>query len=193
MVMRPAACGGLQRPHHTRHAVPRRRPAPPRGQAPAAAPAPCDALAPPIMPARIYADGRNKDSKQGWASWVIAVATMTLYTGWMHVLIGMFFASFFSRAVLAAFAVILSTLLLPPKPVLWTAFCQNPVFSTWRDYFRFRWGRGAARRGRRHAPNAARHPCVGAVAGATPPGRGGHQPRSRCTTLPPPPPAQLPE
>lgn len=32
---------------------------------------------------------------------------------------------------------ILSTLLLPPKPVLWTAFCQSPVFRTWREYFNF--------------------------------------------------------
>ena len=35
-------------------------------------------LSPPL---RIYSDGRNKDFKQGWFSWVVAVVTMTIYTG----------------------------------------------------------------------------------------------------------------
>ncbi|KAG2486331.1 hypothetical protein HYH03_015035 [Edaphochlamys debaryana] len=30
-----------------------------------------------------------------------------------------------------------ATLLLPPKPVLWGAFCRSPVFRTWRQYFSF--------------------------------------------------------
>lgn len=65
----------------------------------------------------------------------------------MHILIGLFLGSFFNRTVLLVFLGILSTLLLPPKPVLWTAFCQSPVFRTWREYFNFRcvwahaWGR----------------------------------------------------
>lgn len=31
--------------------------------------------------ARIYSDGRTKDCKQSWFSWVIAIITMTIYTG----------------------------------------------------------------------------------------------------------------
>jgi hypothetical protein len=30
---------------------------------------------------RIYSDGRSKDFKQGWVSWIIAIVTMTIYTG----------------------------------------------------------------------------------------------------------------
>ena len=57
--------------------------------------------------------------------------------GWMHILIGLFLSSFFSRGALLVFAGIMSTLLLPPRPVLWTAFCRSPVFRTWREYFNF--------------------------------------------------------
>ena len=55
----------------------------------------------------------------------------------MHVLIAMFIGSFFSRAIMLLFLAILSTVLLPPKPVLWTAFCQSPVFRSWREYFHY--------------------------------------------------------
>ena len=55
----------------------------------------------------------------------------------MHILICLFLASFFSRAALLVLAAIVSTLLLPPKPVLWPAFCRSPVFRTWREYFNF--------------------------------------------------------
>jgi hypothetical protein len=30
---------------------------------------------------RIYSDGRGKDFKQGWFTWIVAVITMTIYTG----------------------------------------------------------------------------------------------------------------
>jgi hypothetical protein len=139
----------------------------------------------PTATARIYSDEHSKDHKQGWISWIVAILTMTLYTGgwcvgcepwqqsgesavsvqsaaqrpktntnrptdqptdrprpttqpgWMHILILMTIGCFFSRTCLMVYLLIMSTLLLPPKPVLWTAFCQNPVFRTWREYFKF--------------------------------------------------------
>lgn len=59
------------------------------------------------------------------------------FSGWMHILIALTLGCFFSRTVLLIYLGIMSTLLLPPKPVLWTAFCQSPVFRTWREYFNF--------------------------------------------------------
>jgi 2-acylglycerol O-acyltransferase 2 len=55
----------------------------------------------------------------------------------MHILIGLTLGCFFSRTCLLVYLGIMSTLLLPPKPVLWTAFCQCWVFRTWREYFNF--------------------------------------------------------
>lgn len=55
----------------------------------------------------------------------------------MHIMIALTLACFFSRAALLVYVAIMSTLLLPPKPVLWTAFCQCWVFRTWREYFNF--------------------------------------------------------
>ncbi|KAI8473144.1 MAG: diacylglycerol acyltransferase-domain-containing protein [Monoraphidium minutum] len=86
---------------------------------------------------RIFSDGRTKDFKQGWFNWVVAVGTMTIYTGWMHILILLTLGCFFSRTCLMVWVAIMSTLLLPPKPVLWTAFCQCWAFKTWREYFNF--------------------------------------------------------
>jgi hypothetical protein len=68
---------------------------------------------------RIYSDGKHKDSVQGLASSFVSFATLTLYTGWLHVLLGLIIASFFSRIALALLILIFSTLLLPAKPVLW--------------------------------------------------------------------------
>lgn len=86
---------------------------------------------------RIYSDDLTKDHKQGLLSWLVAVATLTLYTGWMHVLIGLMLGSFFSRTCLYVLLALWSTTFLPAKPVLWNAFCRSWVFRTWREYFAF--------------------------------------------------------
>jgi hypothetical protein len=36
---------------------------------------------PPLQPRRLYTDGRTKDSKQSFVSWLVAITTLTLYTG----------------------------------------------------------------------------------------------------------------
>eukprot|EP00878_Enallax_costatus_P001857 GHUV01002015.1.p1 GENE.GHUV01002015.1~~GHUV01002015.1.p1 ORF type:complete len:329 (+),score=100.81 GHUV01002015.1:293-1279(+) len=86
---------------------------------------------------RIYTDGFAKDHKQSFVSWLVAVTTLTLYTGWMHILIGLMIGSLFSRTCLIVLVTIWSTVFLPPKPVLWNAFCKSWVFQTWREYFQF--------------------------------------------------------
>lgn len=73
---------------------------------------------------RIYSDGLSKDSKQSFISWLVAITTLTLYTGWMHILIGLFIACFFSSTARYLTLAIWLTVLLPPKPVLWNAFCR---------------------------------------------------------------------
>lgn len=35
----------------------------------------------PYLPCRIYSDGLSKDSKQSFISWLVAITTLTLYTG----------------------------------------------------------------------------------------------------------------
>jgi hypothetical protein len=88
-------------------------------------------------PQSIYTDGDGKAQRQSFASLCVALVTLTIYCGWMHLMIGLLLASFFSRWALASLLLLLSTLLLPAKPVLWTAFCASPVFKTWRAYFSY--------------------------------------------------------
>lgn len=73
---------------------------------------------------RTYSDGLSKESEQSFTSWLVAVSTMTLYTGWMHILFGLFIASCFSWTARYILLALCSTLLLPTKPVLWSAFCR---------------------------------------------------------------------
>lgn len=77
-----------------------------------------------FIPCRIYSDGLTKDSKQSLISWLVAVTTLTIYTGWAHVLIALIIASFFSRTALYITLALWSTVLLPARPVLWNAFCR---------------------------------------------------------------------
>ncbi|WIA23591.1 hypothetical protein OEZ85_000302 [Tetradesmus obliquus] len=86
---------------------------------------------------RVYSDGFSKDHKQSFISWAVAVTTLTIYTGWMHVLIGLMLASFFSRTCLYVLLAVWATTFLPAKPVLWNAFCRSWIFQTWREYFQF--------------------------------------------------------
>jgi hypothetical protein len=41
----------------------------------------CPVLSCPVLSCRIYTDGLSKDSKQSLISWLVAVITLTLYTG----------------------------------------------------------------------------------------------------------------
>jgi hypothetical protein len=89
---------------------------------------------------RLYSDGRTKDFKQGLVSRLVAVVTLTLYTGWLHIMFGLCVAAFFSRAALVVLLLLLATLKLPAKPVLWPAFNRLWIFKTWREYFNYRCG-----------------------------------------------------
>ncbi|KAG1673426.1 hypothetical protein FOA52_002191 [Chlamydomonas sp. UWO 241] len=63
--------------------------------------------------------------------------TLTLYTGWLHILLAMLIGSLFSKICFGVTVLLFSTLLLPPKPVLWKAFNESWAFKTWREYFKF--------------------------------------------------------
>jgi hypothetical protein len=78
-------------------------------------------------PHRVYSDGLSKDHKQSFISWLVAVITLTIYTGWMHILLGLLLGSFFSRTCLYVLLALWATTWLPAKPVLWSAFCSSWV------------------------------------------------------------------
>jgi hypothetical protein len=96
-----------------------------------------NALFPPKQKNSIYTDGDGKAHRQSFPSLIVALITLTIYCGWMHIMIGLLLASFFSRWALATLLLLLATLLLPAKPVLWTGFCASPLFKTWRAYFSY--------------------------------------------------------
>lgn len=52
-------------------------------------------------------------------------------------MIALLLGSFFSRWALGTLLLLLATLVLPAKPVLWTGFCASPLFKTWRAYFSY--------------------------------------------------------
>jgi hypothetical protein len=91
----------------------------------------------PTAQRSIYTDGMSKDHRQSWPSWLVAVATMTIYTGWMHVLLALMAGVFFRRWCLYVLLALFATTFLPAKPVLWPAFCRSAVFRTWREYFAY--------------------------------------------------------
>lgn len=86
---------------------------------------------------RIYSDGQTKESQQSFLSKAVALVTLTLYIGWLHVLLILMLLSMFYVTPRYILLAIFSTLALPAKPVLWTAFNAHPVFRTWREYFKF--------------------------------------------------------
>lgn len=47
------------------------------------------------------------------------MCTLTLYVGWLNVLLALMVASFYSRWALLALVLVFSTLWMPAKPVLW--------------------------------------------------------------------------
>eukprot|EP00775_Hariotina_reticulata_P011662 gene11662-11805_t len=86
---------------------------------------------------RIYSDGMTAQHKQSLISWIVAVITLTSYTGIVHILLGLIIGSFFSRVCLCILLGLLATTWLPAKPLLWGDFCRSWVFKTWREYFKF--------------------------------------------------------
>ncbi len=54
----------------------------------------------------------------------------------MNILITLFAASFFSKVALYTFIFLLSTLLLPAKPLRWLPMNRHYILRTWRQYFR---------------------------------------------------------
>nr|QNL10705.1 acyl-CoA: diacylglycerol acyltransferase 2B [Haematococcus lacustris]QNL10739.1 acyl-CoA: diacylglycerol acyltransferase 2-2 [Haematococcus lacustris] len=86
---------------------------------------------------RIWSDGQTRDSKMTWLELVVAVITLTAYTGWIHILMLLGISAVFWQVPRLILIVLLSTLLLPARPVLWTSFNRSWVFSTWRKYFKF--------------------------------------------------------
>jgi hypothetical protein len=68
---------------------------------------------------RIYSDGAvDANSKPSLFSSFVALTTLTLYTGWIHFLLILAIASWFSTTAFILLVGIFSTLLLPAKPVL---------------------------------------------------------------------------
>lgn len=86
---------------------------------------------------RVYTDSQHKESKQSLLSRAIAIVTLTIYVGWLHILFALMVASIFYALPRYILLAIFSTLALPAKPVLWQAFNQHAVFRTWREYFKF--------------------------------------------------------
>jgi hypothetical protein len=58
--------------------------------------------------------------------------TLTLYTGWIHILLLITVLAIWYPAARVVLALLWGTLLLPARPVLWTSFNRSWVFSTWR-------------------------------------------------------------
>ena len=79
---------------------------------------PAAAHTPVAIGVRIWS-GQTQKRKQSFASSVVSIITLTLYCGWLHVLLALFVSSAFSRLALAVTIGLLSTVLLPAKPVLW--------------------------------------------------------------------------
>jgi 2-acylglycerol O-acyltransferase 2 len=119
-------------------------------------------MAPPDAPrdyhvtgVRIYSDGLSKDHKQSIISRLVAIVTLTLYTGWLHILFGLLVGCFFSSTPRYILGALLFTLWLPARPVLWPAFNRLWIFKTWREYFNYRCAAAACPRPRAGAPPAA--------------------------------------
>ena len=55
---------------------------------------------------------------QSLLSTFVAAATLTIYTGWMHILLGLLVCSLLGHTwAITVFLSLYATLLLPPKPV----------------------------------------------------------------------------
>ena len=77
----------------------------------------------------------TKYHKQSILSYSVALVTMTIYTGWITVFLLIAIGAFFSHTCAVIFWLLIATLWLPPKPLLWTPFVKIWLFKTWREYF----------------------------------------------------------
>ncbi|GIL50994.1 hypothetical protein Vafri_7066 [Volvox africanus] len=91
----------------------------------------------PPVGVRVYADGIKPDQKQNPFVTLLAATTMSIYVGFMNYFLLLVILSFWSRVALYVVLVLLGTLLLPCKPVLWPAFNRLWIFKTWRHYFHY--------------------------------------------------------
>eukprot|EP00878_Enallax_costatus_P018901 GHUV01019924.1.p1 GENE.GHUV01019924.1~~GHUV01019924.1.p1 ORF type:complete len:310 (+),score=63.74 GHUV01019924.1:533-1462(+) len=79
----------------------------------------------------------SEKHQQSLLSWLVAVVTLTSYTGFVNILYALFIGSFFSRTCLYVLLALWATRFLPAKPLLWEAFCGCWIFRTWREYFHY--------------------------------------------------------
>ncbi|KIZ03443.1 hypothetical protein MNEG_4518 [Monoraphidium neglectum] len=86
---------------------------------------------------RVWCDGLTEESRQPWWDETFALVTLAIFTMWIHILAVIVIWGFFNRWALLAAAGIWGTVLLPAEPLLWERFLGNPVFKSWRRYFRY--------------------------------------------------------
>lgn len=85
---------------------------------------------------RVYSD-LSPGQKQPLFNRIVAMATLSLYVGWPLWLVFWIIAAFYSRIALVSVVLVISTVFLPAKPVLWPAWNKLWVFKTWRQYFQY--------------------------------------------------------
>lgn len=56
-----------------------------------------------VIGSRVYSDLGGPDQKQGWFSWIVAVTTMTIYCGWMNILLLLCIAAIFNPWIRCVF------------------------------------------------------------------------------------------
>jgi hypothetical protein len=84
------------------------------------APRPAKELSHKVTPlnVRIYSDGQTATSQQSAFSAAVAICTLSLYTGWIHIILALVVASCWSKVALALLVALFSTLLLPARPLV---------------------------------------------------------------------------
>lgn len=83
---------------------------------------------------RIWSEGVQANLKQGLFSRIVAIVTLFIYTGWMHILLALMILALcrYTWAIVLLIS-LYATLLLPAKPILWGPFCRSWIFRTWRQ------------------------------------------------------------
>lgn len=84
---------------------------------------------------RIYES--NPDQSPPLISSIIAIFSLFLYCCWPQICLLLLAMSLFFRWALLLVILLLSTLVIPAKPLLWKPFTSHYVFKTWRQYFSF--------------------------------------------------------
>ncbi|CAD7694886.1 unnamed protein product [Ostreobium quekettii] len=78
-----------------------------------------------------YSDGMGPVHKQSWISYLVALATMTLLSSWMHVLGGLLLLAW-RPPFGGILALLWSTVLVPASE--WRAFRDGWIMRAWREY-----------------------------------------------------------